>query len=389
MRAGARILAVALAMVLAGPGTWAQGAGGAADAKAAAADLRAAIAGLSAARRGRDRVAALSAVIRAHEAALSGLRDARRRLTLVEAALTRDLAHDEARVGRLLGALAGIEAARGTPALLHPAGPLGSARAGALLAEVTPALAAEAAALRARLDELAALRAAQTEAADMLQRGLVSVQTARVALSQAIAERTDLPMRLTESRETLARLAEGADALAALTGLLADMRVPPEAGSAFDAGPQGALPLPVAGVVVRGFAAGEAAAVPHPGLSIATEPGALVTAPTAATLRFAGPLAGYGNVVILEPADGVLLVLAGLGALFGQVGAVLPAGAPVGLMGGEMPDAAADRAEVGGVRLSETLYMELRTEGAPTDPAPWFAERAARAAITTGEPTGP
>ncbi|MBC7156250.1 MAG: peptidoglycan DD-metalloendopeptidase family protein, partial [Rhodobacteraceae bacterium] len=282
-----------------------------------------------------------------------------------------------------------IEAARGTPALLHPAGPLGSARAGALLAEVTPALATEAAALRARLEDLAALRAAQTEAAAVLERGLASVQAARVALSQAIADRTDLPLRLAESPEALARLAESADTLAALAGLLADTRLPPEAGSGFDAGPRGALPLPVAGEVVRGFHAGAAAAVPRPGLSIATEPGALVTTPTAATLRFAGPLAGYGNVVILEPADGVLLVLAGLGALFGQVGMVLPAGAPVGLMGGETPNTIADRAEVGGVRLSETLYMELRTEGAPTDPAPWFADRTAHADITTGEPTGP
>jgi hypothetical protein len=88
-----------------------------------------------------------------------------------------------------------------------------------------------------------------------------------------------------------------------------------------------------------------------------------VTTPWPATIRYRGPLLDYGNVVILEPGGGVLLVLAGLSELFGDTGEVLPAGAPVGLMGGETPDTEALLAASGegsGGQLSETLYMELR-----------------------------
>ncbi len=49
-----------------------------------------------------------------------------------------------------------------------------------------------------------------------------------------------------------------------------------------------------------------------PALLIATRPAALVTAPWPATIRYRGPLLDYGNVMIVEPSSGYLLVLAGL-----------------------------------------------------------------------------
>ena len=109
---------------------------------------------------------------------------------------------------------------------------------------------------------------------------------------------------------------------------------------------------------------------------IATPARALVTTPWSATIRYRGPLLDYGNVVVLEPGGGYLLVLAGLDTLYGAVGEVLPRGAPVGLMGGDTPDTQALLVEVregSGGQLSETLYMELREGTAPVDPEPWFA----------------
>jgi septal ring factor EnvC (AmiA/AmiB activator) len=79
--------------------------------------------------------------------------------------------------------------------------------------------------------------------------------------------------------------------------------------------------------------------------------------------------------MILEPGDGYLLVVAGLDVLYGEVGEVVPADAPLGLMGG--PGTATEefmtRPEDGsGGRDTETLYMELRQGAAPVDPMPWF-----------------
>ena len=372
MRAGARAALLGLGLAALAPGSGAAQAndpGGGAAARTAAQALQAAIAELDAAEEAGNRVAALTSAIRAHEQALGGLRDGLRDVTLREAAMTRRLEADSARIAQLLGVMTAMQRTTGPLLLLHPAGPLGTARAGALLADVTPAIQAEAAALRAELNEISALRTAQEDTAQTLQAGLRSLQEARVALSQAVADRTDLPEKLTESPEALARLAAGADSLTGFADLLRDIRVPPDTrAGAFEAA-RGTLPLPAPGRVVGRFGEdGDA----RPGLTLATAPETLVTAPWAATIRYLGPLLDYGNVIILEPEEDYLLILTGLGTLYGRVGQVVPPGAPLGLTGAASDGRAA--AQVGGVPLSQTLYIELRAGNDPIDPAPWFEQ---------------
>jgi septal ring factor EnvC (AmiA/AmiB activator) len=85
--------------------------------------------------------------------------------------------------------------------------------------------------------------------------------------------------------------------------------------------------------------------------------------------------------MVLEPAEGYLLVLAGLGTVYGETGDVLQKGAPIGLMGGIAPGAKefgkefVQAAQDGGsAGLSATLYLELRKGDTPVDPAPWFTQ---------------
>ena len=94
-----------------------------------------------------------------------------------------------------------------------------------------------------------------------------------------------------------------------------------------------------------------------------------------ATVRFRGPLLDYGHVIILEPAADVLFVIAGLAEVFGETGQVLPASAPIGLMGGTSPGVDAiltDSLASGGGPRSETLYLEVREGQSVADPAAWF-----------------
>jgi septal ring factor EnvC (AmiA/AmiB activator) len=87
-------------------------------------------------------------------------------------------------------------------------------------------------------------------------------------------------------------------------------------------------------------------------------------------------LLDYGNVMILEPGGGYLLVLAGLEQVYGEVGEVVARGAALGLMGGRDQvdaDFLADAAEGGGVEGTETLYMELRQGADAVNPIEWFA----------------
>jgi septal ring factor EnvC (AmiA/AmiB activator) len=55
------------------------------------------------------------------------------------------------------------------------------------------------------------------------------------------------------------------------------------------------------GTILRQFNEADAAGVARPGVVLATHPNALVTTPWPASVRYAGPLLDYGNVIILEP----------------------------------------------------------------------------------------
>jgi murein hydrolase activator len=338
----------------------------------ASADLQEAVAALDAATEARDRITALSQTIRAYEAGLGALRGALREAALREATLTRAFDAKRDGIGRLLGVLATMEANPGPLLLLHPEGAVSSARSGMILADVTPALQAEALVLKGQLQELADLRALQLSAGEVLETGLATAQVARTELSKAISDRTDLPKRFTEDPEVLKGLLNSADTLDAFAaGLSPDS----ETGTSF-AGEKGRLPLPVFGTLLRRPGEADTAGVRRPGLTLATQARAIVTAPWPATIRFRGPLLDYGNVMILEPGDGYLLVLGGMETLYGDVGEVVAADAPLGLMGGPATASAefvAGVSDGSGGRDTETLYMELRQGALPVDPMPWFA----------------
>ena len=365
-----RAALVPMLLLLLGPPAAAQGV--VEQAAAASADLQTAVTALEAAASSRDRVTALTQTIRAYEDGLGALREALRQAHLREATLGLQFQAKRDRVAQLVGVLGQLERQPGPLLLLHPSGPLGTVRSGMMLADVTPALQAEAEALRRELTELRDLRSLQKAAGETLSEGLATAQEARSALSQAISDRTTLPRRFTEDPETLRGLLESADTLEAFAAGLAlddsDTRSFPEA--------RGTLPLPVLGTVLRRANEADPAGVRRPGVTLATRPRALVTAPWPATIRYLGPLLDYGNVIVLEPGGGYLLVIAGLDTVYGEVGEVLAPGAALGLMGGGEPAVAeflASAQEGGGVRDTETLYMELRQGADPVDPAEWFA----------------
>ncbi|MFZ1469707.1 MAG: peptidoglycan DD-metalloendopeptidase family protein [Paracoccaceae bacterium] len=347
------------------------------QAASASADLAAAVAALDSASTSRDRVSALTQTIRAYEQGLAALREALRQAELRQTTLTLNFNAKRERIGQLLGVLARMEADPGPLLLLHPAGPLGTARSGMILAEVTPALQAEANQLKAELQELADLRALQLSAGQTLTAGLATAQAARSALSQAISDRTQLPKRYTEDPEVLRGLLESADTLEAFAAGLSLTEADGAAQSFTSA--KGKLPLPVLGTLLRLPDEADAAGVRRPGMTLAVRPGALVTAPWPATLRYLGPLLDYGNVIVLEPGDGYLVILAGLGTVYGEVGEVVAAGAPLALMGGTDGDGAefiAAPDDGSGAGDTETLYLELRQGAEPVNPMDWFAATA-------------
>lgn len=342
------------------------------NARSAALLLLGAIDGLAEARRASDQVSTLTQAIQAHEAGLSALRAGVRDAALREASISQQLEQQQARVSRLLGAMMAVERIEGPAMLVHPQGPLATARAGMMMADLAPAMQAEADRIGALARELADLRALRVLSIETLEQGLVSLQSARAELSQAIADRRDLPPRVGENETQMLELLQSVNTLEQLAQGLAEQ----PAGLSVDLPPfataRGRLRSPVVGSVVVAPGEPDAAGITRPGVVLGVEPGGLVSAPWAGTVRFRGNLLDYGTVVLLEPGEGWLIVLAGLGTVYPRAGDVLAQGDAIGLMPGaeQLGDEFVQSETVAG--RPETLYLELRENGATIDPTGWF-----------------
>ncbi|MEL6966908.1 MAG: peptidoglycan DD-metalloendopeptidase family protein, partial [Pseudomonadota bacterium] len=101
-------------------------------------------------------------------------------------------------------------------------------------------------------------------------------------------------------------------------------------------------------------------------VALQTKPEAWVRAPSAGKVLYAGPFRSYGTLVMLDAGGGYTWVLAGLGTMTITKGQIIIAGEPIGKMG--ITRVAAARASALGSN-APLLYVELRKNGKPIDPA--------------------
>ena len=110
--------------------------------------------------------------------------------------------------------------------------------------------------------------------------------------------------------------------------------------------------LPVAGKIAAGFGEAATSGQRQAGIVLSARPRALIVAPGAGRIAFAGPYRGFGKIVIVEHANGWISLVTGLGTLDVDVGQNVGAGSPLGL-------APATPGEV---------TLELRQDGEPVNP---------------------
>jgi septal ring factor EnvC (AmiA/AmiB activator) len=326
----------------------------------------------------KDRIAALTGAILSFEESLSLARDSLRQISVLEARAQQKLTVEEESYSELIGVLLSIDKSPIQAELLHPDGPMATARGGMLIADLLPALEEKVQSLRSDLEAARYLSELQNQLTLDLQAGLVALQETRAALGRAIADRDDLPKRFIEDTEQTAILVTAADTLDIFASGLSLIAIDEAAGTLPDITiRKGTLPMPVRGKVIRYFNEADAAGIKRPGIVVAASDNALVRTPTAATIRYRGPLLDYGLVSILEPQQDILYILAGLGTVYGDIGEVLPAGSPVGLMGTselfDKKNLIETLNDSGGLR-GETLYIEIRVNKAPENPLMWFEE---------------
>jgi murein hydrolase activator len=130
------------------------------------------------------------------------------------------------------------------------------------------------------------------------------------------------------------------------------------------------LDFPVAGDVVRRFGDPDGTGHPARGMTIASNAGAIVTAPADGSVVFAGAFRSYGQMIILNAGDGYYVVLTGMEAVNVRQGKFVFSGEPIAAMGAQrVASATALALETD----RPTLYIEFRNNGTPIDSKPWWA----------------
>jgi septal ring factor EnvC (AmiA/AmiB activator) len=137
----------------------------------------------------------------------------------------------------------------------------------------------------------------------------------------------------------------------------------PEAESSVPVRAPDALRRPVLGTLLRRFGEALPSGGRSNGLTFAAPKATAVASPAAGLVQYVGPVRGWGVIVILRLSGGYHLVLAGLDRSPLSVGQSVASGQAVGWM----PD---------GRQSTSELYLELRNQGSPVDPARWLNNNA-------------
>lgn len=270
-------------------------------------------------------------------------------------------------------------------------------RSAMLLGAVLPEIRIQADSLAADLQEIARLsRDARTERA-RLAKDAEKLAEERERLSLLVEEkrkaRETSAEQLNAERAAAEELASKATSLQGLIGTLerdlstarkaaddaraASSGTRPSAGDPSRLAPavafastRGHLPYPAAGPIEAKFGDDDGYGGQRQGIVIGAAPGAQVSAPADGWVVYAGPFRSYGKILILNLGDGYHMLLAGMDRIDVDLGQFVLAGEPVGTVAGQIFANAVAAAKA---QPQSSLYVELRKDSAPIDPAPWWA----------------
>lgn len=121
---------------------------------------------------------------------------------------------------------------------------------------------------------------------------------------------------------------------------------------------RGKLAKPARGKVLTAYGQELSKGVTSKGMVLQTRLAAQVVAPYDGSVVFSGPFKGYGNLIIIDHGKGYMSLLAGMSTLQAESGQLVLEGEPVGTM----PEKGLAK-----------LYVEIRKNKRPVNPAPWFA----------------
>jgi septal ring factor EnvC (AmiA/AmiB activator) len=210
--------------------------------------------------------------------------------------------------------------------------------------------------------EQATAEAEANQAASQAATAATHMETLRLALTALEAQRRADEAKAREEVARAERQKHATEAQAA-RAKQAVAAHPTGAGTiASGTSPHGQLQPPVIGVVVKGWGE-QTDGGPATGVSYHAPPGAHVISPCGGRVVFAQSFRSYGLLMIVDCGGGYHVVLSGFDRLDVRLGQSVVAGEPVGVMPTWEPGSEARR---------PALYVELRHDGTPVNPAPWL-----------------
>lgn len=276
-----------------------------------------------------------------------------------------------------------LEAALVTAALSSRRAEPRAVRAGIVARALAPSLSQRVLSTSAALDKGRMLDQSIAQQQVLLADAQTAIESERTEITNQLGQRRAAQTRLvadaTAAERRVAQFAAEARSLRELAQRVAAQR--PSATPTNPGTSSGGATLPAAwlapasGQIVRNYGASVAGGPPSQGVAVRTRAGAQVVAPAAGEVAYAGLFRSYGQVLILNVDGGYALVLTGLDALSARTGETVRAGQIIGAM------AASDTS-------APELYVEVRRNGQPLDPARWLRARGLTAAGSAGARTG-
>jgi septal ring factor EnvC (AmiA/AmiB activator) len=199
-----------------------------------------------------------------------------------------------------------------------------------------------------------------TKLDDKIAKAEVAQYDAEIAAEQALRARSQGQALATPANEKVIEIKPDPAKLAFASPDRLKPALPFEAA-------KGSLRLPAQGKQVKHFGDADGVGGTLRGLSLQTRAEARIVAPADGWVVYAGPFRSYGQLLILNAGGGYHVLLAGMDRIDVSLGQFVLAGEPVAVMGGAASGGQDDRS------LRPVLYVELRKDGRPIDPGPWWA----------------
>ena len=338
----------------------------------------------------------IAKLVQSQETAIGKTENRILKLRKEEITIRAELAEKQDVLSELLAGLQRLEQNPPPALVVEPKDVLSALRGAMMFGTIVPELRAEADVLTQKLARLDQIRSDVETEKTALNGSMQNLKTSQIDLGELIILKKQLVFesagKLEAEKARAAELAGKAKSLKQLVAELTAARQKEEVEKSKQArvleaekkrqeaallkpmmvfsASLGKLDYPAQGQILKRFGDDDGLGSTLRGMAVATRAAAQITAPVDGKVEFAGPFRSYGQLLILNPGEGYLVLLAGMHEISAEMDQTVRAGEPLGTMGDGPSSVTLLGDQVQEAR--PVLYIEFRKNGEAVDSAPWW-----------------